>query len=96
MRARTTAKDGDKDKGSEREVGGKDGRRRRLCANVSDSIEASRTEKERSVTLKERKREEKRGKRETRNANRAMCLVWLKRDDERKREKREKNASVCA
>lgn len=75
MRARTTAKDGDKDKGSEREVGGKNAGRRRLCANVSDSIEASRTEKERSVSLKERKRREKE-ERERRETRIVLC-AWL-------------------
>lgn len=75
MRARTTAKDGDKDKGSEREVGGKDAERRRLCANVSDSIEASRTEKERSVTLKERKKGEKE-ERERRETRIVLC-AWF-------------------
>lgn len=45
----------------------------RETTNVSDSIEASRTEKERSVTLKERKREEK--KRKERDAKRESRYV---------------------
>lgn len=64
MRARTTAKDGDKDEGSVRGARGR-GAGAGSCARVSDSIEASWTEGERSARLKERGR--KTGeKRETR------------------------------
>lgn len=41
MRARTTAKDGDKDKRSEREVRGKEGRRRIVCERLRTYLIAS-------------------------------------------------------
>lgn len=61
MRARTMAKDGDKDDGRKGGARGKERRRRTVCVRVhecvSDSIQASWTEKERDGEPGERERE---------------------------------------